>query len=139
LLLAALLQHGELAGQYVPMLERADFPTAEQQAVFDAIARLVGQAEPVTAEAVLAEVEADARELLAQLSLEEVPPEQLERSLQSAVRRIVGARLQRRERALEQRLTGPLTAEEREALRLELNEVTRRRSELAGQRIVGEE
>ena len=44
--LAALLRNGELAEQFVPMLERADFATQEQQAIFDAIAGLLARSEP---------------------------------------------------------------------------------------------
>lgn len=135
--LAALLEHGEFAAQIVPMLEKSDFPMGEEQAIYEAIARLVARPEEVSAEAVLAEVEPAARGLLAELSLEEVPQEQVERSLQGAVRRIVEARLQRQQRALQQRLTQPMSETEQEAVHRELTEVARRKSELAGERIVG--
>ena len=137
-LLSALLQHGSFAEQFVPLLEAGDFPTPEQQAIFEAIAHLVGKGDAVSSEAVLAEVDAEARGLLAELALEDMPQEQIERSLKGSVRRIVEARLQKQQRALQQRLTQPLSEQEQEAVRRELNDVVRRKSELAAERIVGE-
>jgi DNA primase len=138
LVLATLVQHGELAERHLPLLERGDFSTEQEQAVFDAIAQLVEEGGAVGAEAILARLGADARELLAQLSLEEVVSEQAERSLETGVRRLVEARLRRRQRLLQQRLTQPISGKEQEATLRELTELDRRRSELAGQRIVGE-
>ena len=138
LVLATLVQHGELAERHLPLLERGDFSTEQEQAVFDAIAQLVEEGGAVGAEAILARLGADARELLAQLSLEEVVSEQAERSLETGVRRLVEARLRRRQRILQQRLTQPISGKEQEATLRELTELDRRRSELAGQRIVGE-
>jgi DNA primase len=138
LVLATLVQHGELAERHLPLLERGDFSTEQEQAVFDAIAQLVEEGGSVGAEAVLVRLGADARELLAQLSLEEVVSEQAERSLEKGVRRLVEARLRRRQRMLQQRLTQPISGKEQEATLRELTELDRRRSELAGQRIVGE-
>jgi replicative DNA helicase len=135
--LAALLQHGEFAAQFVPMLERNDFATEDGQAIFEAIARLVAQSAAVSSETVLAEVDSGARGLLAELSLEEVPQEQVERSLQGAVRRIVEARLRTQQRALQQRLTQPMTEEEQQAILREMNELENRKSKLAAERIVG--
>ena len=137
-LLATFLQHGDLAGRFVPLLEREDFQREEQKQVFDAIAQLVEEGGSVGAEAILVRLGADARELLAQLSLEEVVSEQAERSLETGVRRLVEARLRRQQRILQQRLTQPMTEKEQEATLRELTELDRRRSELAGQRIVGD-
>jgi len=131
--LAALLHHGELAGQFVPMLERTDFPTAEQQAVFDAIAALVGRSERVSVEAVLAEVEAEDTALLAQLSLDDVAQEQVEFHLRGGVRRIAEARLERRERLLTRRLREAATEAERNAIRAERAEVSAQRTQLVEQ------
>lgn len=131
--LAALLHHGELAGQFVPMLARADFPTTEQQAVFEAITALVGRSEPVTVEAVLAEVGVEATALLAQLSLDEVGQEQVEFHLRGGVRRIVEARLERRERLLTRRLAEAATEAERNAIRAERDEVSAQRRGLVEQ------
>jgi DNA primase len=131
--LAALLHHGELAGQFLPMLERADFPTAEQQAVFDAIAALVGRSEPVSVEAVLAEVEAEATALLAQLSLDEVAQEQVEFHLRGGIRRIAEVRLERRQRLLTQRLRAATSGPEQRAIRAELAEVSAQRRQLVEQ------
>ncbi|MFB3883099.1 MAG: DNA primase [Armatimonadota bacterium] len=138
LVLATLVQHGDLAERHLPLLERTDFSTEQEQAVFDAIAQLVDEGASIGADTLLAKLGADARELLAQLSLEEVVAEQADRSLETGVRRLVEARLRRQQRALQQRLTQPLTEREQEKVRQELTEVTRRRSELAGQRIVGD-
>ena len=138
LVLATLVQHGELAERHLPLLERGDFSTEQEQAIFDAIAQLVEEGEAVGAEAILVRLGADARELLAQLSLEEVVSEQAERSLETGVRRLVEARLRRQQRILQQRLTQPMTEKEQEATLRELTELDRRRSELAGQRIVGD-
>lgn len=131
--LAALLRHGELAGEFVPMLDRADFPTAEQQAVFDAIAGLVERSEPVSVEAVLAELDAEATALLAQLSLDEVGQEQVEFHLRGGIRRIVEARLERRQRLLTQRLREATSGHEQRAIRAELAEVSAQRRHLVEQ------
>ncbi len=71
------------------------------------------------------------------MALEGVPEERLEEFIAGGVRRLVEARLQRRQRRLQERLTAAASEEEREAIRQELSEVVRRRSQLAGQRIVG--
>ncbi len=136
--LAALLQHGEFAARFVPELEKGDFTSGDEQAVFEAMASLVGRGAEITSDAVLAELSGDARGLLAELSLQDAPQEQVERSLEAAVRRIVEARLQRQQRALQQRLTQQLTEAEQDAVRRELTEVARRRSGLAAERIVGD-
>jgi len=115
------------------MLERTDFPTAEQQAVFDAIAALVGRSERVSVEAVLAEVEAEATALLAQLSLDDVAQEQVEFHLRGGVRRIAEARLERRQRVLTQRLREANSEDEQSAIRAELAEVSAQRRELVEQ------
>ncbi len=137
-LLAALLQHGEYADRVISELEPEDFPEPKQREVFEAVARLRERGEAVTPESVLAEVNADARGLLARFSLEDVPDERVEESLASAVRRLVEGRLRRRQLRLQERLGEASSDEEREAIRRELTDVTRRRSELAGQRIVGQ-
>jgi len=137
-LLAAFLQRGDLAARYARQLEAADFPTQEQRAVFEAVRRLVDREEPVGARAVLAEAAFEARGALAEFALDEVPEERIEESVASAVQRVVELRLQRRQRMLLQRLSEAASGEEREAVQQELTEVVRRRSELAGRRIVGD-
>ena len=136
-LLAAFLEHGEIAARYVGMLQRGDFPDPQQQDVFDAIAGLVERKEPVTPKAVLAEVDPEARGLLAQVALEDVPNERVEEFLTSAVRRLVEARLQRRQRQLQEQLAAAGSEDSQESIRRELSEVARQRSALAGERIVG--
>lgn len=137
-LLAALLQHGEYADGVISELEPEDFPEPEQREVFEAVARLRERGEAVTPESVLAELGVEARGLLARLSLEEVPDERVEESVASAVRRLVEGRLRRRQLRLQERLGEACSEEEREAIRRELTDVSRRRSDLAGQRIVGQ-
>jgi len=136
-LLAAFLQHGALAARYLPMIERGDFPDPHQQEIFDVIAALIEREEPVTPEAVLAEVDIAARGALAQVALEQVPDERVEEFLVSVVRRLVETRLQRRQRRLQERLTEAVSEEERDGIRQQLSQVARRRSELAAERIVG--
>ena len=136
-LLAAFLEHGEMAARYVGMLQRSDFPDPQQQDVFDVIAGLIERNEPVTPKAVLAEVDPETRGLLAQVALEEVPNERVEEFLTSAVRRLVEARLQRRHRQLQEQLAAADSEDSQESIRRELSEVARQRSALAGERIVG--
>jgi DNA primase len=137
-LLAALLEHGEPARRFLPMLEQEDFDGPEQQNVFAVIAALVERGEPVTSEAVLAEADPGTRTLLAELSMEQVP-ERLEEFLSSAVQRLVEARLKRKRRQLEERLAAATSDAERERLQAEMTEISRRRLKLADLRIVGEE
>ena len=137
-LLAGFLEHGEMAARYMGKLQRGDFPDPQQQDIFAVIAGLVERGEPVTPKAVLAEVDPEARGMLAQIALEQVPNERVEAFLDGAVRRLVGARLQRRESELLKAFGSAASAEEKEAIRGELVEVARRRSELVGQRTVGE-
>ncbi len=136
-LLAGLLQHGEYAGRITSDLEPQDFPEPEQREVFEAVVRLAERGETVTPQSVLGEADAAARNLLARLALEEVPDERMEEFLTSSVRRLVEARLRRRQSELQEQLAQVGSKEEREAIRQELMDVARRRSELAGQRIVG--
>jgi len=138
-LLAAILEHGELARRYVPLLEREDFDGPAQQNVFAVIAALTEREEPVTSEAVLAQADPESRSLLAQLSMEQLPDGRMEEFLASAVQRLVEARLKRKQRRLHERLAAAASSEEREKLRGELSDVARRRSELAALLIVGEE
>ncbi len=136
-LLAGVLQHGEYAGGVISELGAEDFPEPEQREVFEAIVRLGERGEAITPQSVLGEVEAAAKGLLARLALEEVPHDRVEEFLASSVGRLVEARLGRQQRQLQERLSEAASDEEREAIRKELTEVARRRSELAGQRIVG--
>jgi DNA primase len=136
-LLAGLLQHGEYAGRVTSELGPEDFPEPEQREVFTAIAGLSERGEVISPQSVLSEVDAGARNLLAQLALEHVPHERIEEFLASAVGRLLEVRLGRQQRRLQERLGEAVSDEDREALRQELAEVARRRSALAGQRIVG--
>jgi DNA primase len=138
-LLAAFLQYGDTAVRYLPMLEVDDFADPEQSAIFQAIASLVERGEPVSPQALLAEVDEKSRGLLAQLALEEVPAERLDSFLEGTVRRIVEIRLRRRQTLLSQRLGEAISEQERQALGQELARVARQRSELAGWRIIGED
>jgi DNA primase len=134
--LAAFVQHGELARSYVTMLQAGDFPDRAQRQIFQAVATLLAREEPVSADGLLKEVEGDARDLLAELALVAVPGDRLERFLTEAVRRLVEQRLQRRRRVLNERLVQAKTDQERESLRIELAEVARRWSELTAQRVM---
>jgi replicative DNA helicase len=136
-LLAAFLEHGEMAARYVGMLQRGDFPDPQQQNVFDVIAGLVERNEPVTPKAVLAEVDPEARGLLAQVALEDVPNERVEEFLSSVVRRLVEARLQRRRRQLQEQLAAADSKDLQDSIHQELSEVARQQLALAGERIVG--
>ena len=136
-LLAAFLQHAELAPRYVGMVEAEDFPSREPRGIFEAIRRLVEREEPVSPETVLAEVEPELSGLLAELSVHYVPEKRTE-DLEKSLDRLLEDRLQRRRRALLEQLEEATSEGEREAVRKELTEIARRRSELAGKRIVGE-
>ena len=138
MLLAAFLQYGELASRYAPAVEAEDFGGEEERKIFEAIRGLVESRQPVVPQAVLQQLGSEAREALAGLALEEVPPERVEDSVASGVKRLLEARLRRREGVLLRMLEKAATQEEREAIRGELSEVTSRRSELAGQRLVGD-
>ena len=137
-LLAAFLTEGALAARYAPKLEPEDFTTEEQRSVFAAICRLLDGGEAVTPKAVLAELAPEARGVLAEIALSDVPPEKAPQAAESAVRRLVEVRLLRGETVLRQRLEQAGSESDREAILRELNESRRQRSELAGQRIVGE-
>jgi DNA primase len=136
--LAAFVQYGELAVRYGTELEAADFATEEQQSVFRAIGRLVEREEPVTAAAVLAEIEPEARGLLAQLAVAPVP-ERSEDDVQRSIRRLLEDRLRRQETMLKKRQEGAGSPEEEAAIERELFDRRRRRKELGGERIVGED
>jgi DNA primase len=136
-LLAACLEHGEISAPFVGMLQKDDFLDPQHQAIFDAIVGLVERGESVTAQAVLAQVEPEARGLLAEIALEQVPHERVEEFLKSAVRRLVEARLRRRQRQLQEQLVAADSKDSEQAIRQELSEVARQRSALAAERIVG--
>ncbi len=136
LLLAALIQHGELAAQYVPMLVKDDFPTAEEQALFEAIGHLADQGEEITTDTILAGLEPQARGLLAELSLDKAAQEQAAGSLGKNMRRVVEARLVAQRQDLKRRLSQPISKEEDEAIRHQLKEIEAQKSELAAPRIV---
>jgi len=137
-LLAAFLHQPDLAQRFLAELELGDFPTAEQRSVFAAIAHSVEQGQPVATQTVLPQVEPEARALLAELVVCEVPEERLEEEVRRAIRRLVEGRLRREETALQQQLEAAGSDAQRQALLGRLSECRRRRSELAGERIVGE-
>jgi len=137
-LLAAFLQYRELAPRYAPTLEVEDFPTQEERGIFQAIRGLVDRKQPVTPQAVLEALDPEAREVLAKLVLEQMPPERIEESVSGAVRRVLENRLRQQESALRHRLDQASSEPERQALLRELTETRRQRSELAGQRLVGD-
>ncbi len=137
-LLAALIRHGELAVGYGPKLEPDDFGGG-QRSILLVIRRLVEAGQPVTAQAVLAQLDPEAREELAELLLREGIEERVEESVAGAVARVIEARLSRQESALRQRLEEVESEQEREAILRELTESRRQRSQLAGQRLIGEE
>jgi hypothetical protein len=136
--LAAFVQYGELAVRYGTELEAADFATEEQQSVFRAIGRLVEREEPVTAAALLAEIEPEARGLLAQLAVATVP-ERSEDDVQRSIRRLLEDRLRRQETMLKKHQEEAGSPEEEAAIERELFDRRRRRKELGGERIVGGE
>ena len=137
-LLAAFLTEGDLAARHAPKLEPEDFTTEEQRSVFAAICRLLDGGEAITPQTVLAELAPEARGALAELAMSEVSPENAGEAAESAVRRLVESRLLRREAGLRQRLEQAGSESDREAILRDLSESRRQRSELAGQRIVGE-
>jgi DNA primase len=134
--LAAFIQHGDLAPQHLPLLETSDFPAETQKVIFDALVTLVAREEPINAEGVRKEVGEEARDVLAELALAEVPEERVDRFISQAVGRLVEARLHRRRRALNEQLIEAKTDEERESVRRELSEVARRWSELTSRRVM---
>jgi DNA primase len=134
--LAAFLQGEELAARYGGELEEGDFAGEAHRSIFSAIRGLVAEQAPVSAQAVLPRVPPEAREALAELSITEVPPERLEESVASAVGRIFEERLRRRESLLQKRMA-EASGEELEEIHGELKEIRRRRSQLAGRRIMG--
>jgi DNA primase len=136
--LAAFVQQGELASRYVGQLQATDFAMEEQQSVFRAVCRLVEREEPVTAGALLGEVEPEALALLGQLAVAPVP-ERVEEEMERSVRRLLEERLLREEAALRRRLAEAGSPEEEASVREQLAACVRQRSELAGRRIVGEE
>lgn len=138
-LLAALLEDPALAARYAPELEGTDFADENHRRVFDAISALLARGETVTARAVLAELAPEARGALAELAVGDLPREKMAAAAAAAVRRLVEARLRRGEAALRQRLEGAKSAEEREAILREKMEFSRRRSELAQQRVLGDQ
>ena len=135
--LSALLHHGEHAGNIVMALQPEDFTDDAQRVIFEVIANLIEEGGVVTPEMVLAKLGPEERGTLAQLAMEDVPGEQVEQFLVGVVRRLVEARLLRRQRSLHVKLSEATSEKERLEIREELSEVARRRSELAGERIVG--
>jgi len=136
--LAAFVQQPQLAARYLSSLEPRDFEAEHESNVFAAIRRLVERGEPVTPAAMLAEIEPQARGLLAQLAVAPVS-ERTEEEVDRSVHRLLEERLLRQEATLAQRLQAAGSAEEEAAVLQELADCRRRRSELAGRRIVGEE
>jgi DNA primase len=139
MVLAAFIEYGELAARHASALTGDDFPDETQRKIFEGIQALVGREAEVSAKGLMAEVGADARGLLAGLALRGVPEERVEESVERGVQRLIEARLRQQRQGLLERLSQVATEEEKDAIRRELTEVARRRSELAGQRIVGEE
>jgi DNA primase len=137
-LLAALITHGEAGRPYAEQLHPEDFP-GEARDIFIAVRSLMDGGQTVSAQAVLAAVPTEARSALAQVMLAEVPEERVEEAIASATSRIVEARLKKRVAELSREFSQANTKEEQERIERELSEARRRRSELAGQRLVGEE
>jgi len=137
--LAAFMQAPNLVGKYLEKLEGDDFSTEEGRSVFAAIRGLIEREEPVTPQAVLREVEPEARELLAELAVGGVPPERIEESVRRGIGRLLENRVRRQETELRRGLEAARSEADRQAILRKLSECTRRRSELAGERIVGEE
>ena len=136
--LAAFLHQPGLAERYLAGLDPADLSTAEQRSVLSAIADLLKQGEPVTPQAVLSQVPPEARSLVAELAVSQTPPERLEEEMQRAIRLLAERRLRRDEEVLRKSLETAGSAEEEQELLKRLSECKRRRSALAGERIVGE-
>jgi DNA primase len=137
-LLAALLQHGDLAARYGPKLEPDDFTTEHQRGIFAAIRQLLDRQQPVTPGAVLEHLSPDARAVLAELTASDVPEERVEESVASGVRRALENRIRRRVLLLKAELDKVEPGEEQEAILRELDSCRRQLSELAAPRIVGE-
>jgi DNA primase len=138
-LLAALVQHRDLAAQYVPMLEPEDFPAEEYQEIWRGVRRFVDRGEQIDLKALAAQVGPEARQVVAELALDERLLADVERNVAGGVRRLLEARLERRRRALLERFEKAGSQEEREAIQRELTEVKRQRSESAGKRTVDED
>jgi DNA primase len=138
-LLAGLLERKDLVDRYLASLEVEDFPSESHRAILQALQRLAARKDSVSAQDVLAELEPEARPALAELALEHLPEERIEESFASGVRRLVEARLRREETRLSSRLDEAGSTKEREAIQQQLTEIARRRSELAGRRMVGGE
>lgn len=137
-LLAALLQHGKLAEQYVGRLEPEDFTEEGDRLVFLALRGLVERGEQVTSQAVMKAVDASAQSHLAALLLRETPPERVQELMERGVNRLTERRLLLRYRALLQRFGAVGPGSEQEALQQELKECARQLSQLSSQRVVGE-
>ncbi len=145
-LLAAFLQRSDLAERHLASLEVEDFPAESQRAIFEALRRLLARKDSVSpanrpagwAEELLAELEPEARSALAELALEYLPEERIEESVAAGVGRLIETRLRREETELSRRLDEAGSKIERETIQQQLTEIARRRSQLAGRRIVGE-
>lgn len=137
-LLAAFLERSDLVGRHLASLEPEDFASEGQRGVFEALQRLSAANKPISAEAVLAELAPEHRAALAELALEYLPEERIEESVAAGVGRLIEARLRREEGGLLRRLDEAGSGEERDAVQRQLTEIARRRSELAGRRIVGD-
>jgi DNA primase len=136
-LLAAFIRHGDLAARYGPQLQAEDF-APPQRSIFAAVRSLMQREEGISAQSVLTEVGPEAREELAKLIIADVPEERVEESVASAVGRLIEGRLLRRETRLREQLAAAQSVQERETILRELSEARRQRSQLAGQRLVGE-
>jgi DNA primase len=135
-LLAALVQHHELAEQYVPMLEPGDFPTEQHREVWRAVSELVGRGEPVDLKVLSDRVGPEAREIVAEVALDKRLLDDVETNVAGGVQRLIAARLTRQAQALKERLEKATTTEEQQVIQRELLEVGRRRSELIGRTTV---
>lgn len=137
-LLAAFLGRGELFARWGAELEEGDFATEGHRRVFAAISRVAAGEGEVSLERVLAALEPEHRGALAELAVAGAVPERIEESVASAVRRLREGRLRRREGELRRLLEAAESEGQREAVLAELTELRRRRSELAGERIIGD-
>lgn len=136
--LAAFLHQPHLAERYLDALEVGDLSTEAHKDILAAISALLREGKAVTAQAVTPKLPPEARSVLAELAMSGVPPERLEEQVRQAIRRLAERRLRREEEALRKRLAGVSSAEERRELLDRINDCRRKRSALAGKRIVGD-
>jgi DNA primase len=132
-LLAAILQHGELAARCVTLLQPEDFTEGGPRLIYEAIAQLVRQGGDVNAKALLAVLGPEERGLAAELALQPAPADDADRLVEGALRRLAERRLERRQRLLTQRLREAASGDEQRALRAEIAEVSAQRRQLVEQ------